>query len=797
MADKRIRIILDSKGAKRNADELNKSVRGVGDSANSAQFSVNKLAAAITGAISTQKVIEYADAWTRVQNQLKQATNSQEELAQSTNRILQISIDTRTNLEETANLYSRFRNAIDETVLSDERLFKITETINKSLAVSGATATESAGALRQLSQAIASGVLRGEEFNSISEQAPSILKAVQVQTGKTAGELRKLAADGFITSELLVKSLENYASTINNQFSKATATFGQRLEVARTQTIAFVGANETIAGAVDLAGSSIVTLSENLELLLEIAGAGAALYVARLIPSVIAYTGAIVASTAAQVASRPAVTGLSAALGVQAGALTAARVQANLMTVAAGALRGALAFLGGPAGVVFLAAAALIYFGSRAKEAIDPTSLLTQSVEGLTNAQRELIKLNINKAFDEQITIIEDAAKKVKFLEDTLTRGTVKSKEGIKAANDELVIQSARLDEARIAAEKLTQKLAEVIKPASAPKRTEETPVDVKAKGFDPFDDLQDALDKENANIRVIESAKNVTKSLEQELALRRTIADIYRSNELGADASFYEKQLAQIQIREAEERAIAQAKFSEEAAQREERLAATLENDKLTDEARKALKAEFDAQELLATQILEQEKTAIQEEATKARMELDRAEWEARLNNAGALGNALISLGQGQSKKIFKIGQTLALAQAAVALPTAVMESFKNGGGYPWGLIPAGIMLATGLKNIQNIRSAGAGLGGGGGSVPTPSLGSATGTTGQPSIPSTASTQQVEQRRVYELRGVAGNDKITVDQFRELMEQDGAVVVLSDSVNDASRRNVTGVTAR
>jgi hypothetical protein len=155
------------------------------------------------------------------------------------------------------------------------------------------------------------------------------------------------------------------------------------------------------------------------------------------------------------------------------------------------------------------------------------------------------------------------------------------------------------------------------------------------------------------------------------------------------------------------------------------------------------------------------------------------------------------MALGQGQSKKIFKIGQTLALAQAAVALPTAVLESFKNGGGYPWGLIPAGAMLATGLKNIQQIKSAGAGLGGGGGgSVPTPSLGGGA-SGGAPSIPNTASGQQVEQRRVYELRGVAGNDKITVDQFRELMEQDGAVVVLSDSVNDASRRNVVGVTAR
>jgi hypothetical protein len=123
------------------------------------------------------------------------------------------------------------------------------------------------------------------------------------------------------------------------------------------------------------------------------------------------------------------------------------------------------------------------------------------------------------------------------------------------------------------------------------------------------------------------------------------------------------------------------------------------------------------------------------------------------------------------------------------------IMESFKNGGGYPWGLVPAGAMLATGLKNIAQIRSAGAGLGGGGGSVPTPSLGSGTG--GSPSIPTTASTQQVQQKQVIELRGATGSDTLRVDQVKELMERDGAVVVITDAIKDASRRNVLGVTGR
>jgi hypothetical protein len=37
----------------------------------------------------------------------------------------------------------------------------------------------------------------------------------------------------------------------------------------------------------------------------------------------------------------------------------------------------------------------------------------------------------------------------------------------------------------------------------------------------------------------------------------------------------------------------------------------------------------------------------------------------------------------------------------------------------------------------------------------------------------------------------------LRLDQVKELMERDGAVVVITDAIKDASRRNVVGVTGR
>ena len=99
-----------------------------------------------------------------------------------------------------------------------------------------------------------------------------------------------------------------------------------------------------------------------------------------------------------------------------------------------------------------------------------------------------------------------------------------------------------------------------------------------------------------------------------------------------------------------------------------------------------------------------------------------------------GAAADALQGW-QGQSKKMFKLQKMFAIADLAVNLPPAIIKSFKNAGGYPWGLIPAGLMAAQGAAQLQAIRGTsfsggggirspsgggGGGGGGAGGAIPT-----------------------------------------------------------------------------
>ncbi len=118
-------------------------------------------------------------------------------------------------------------------------------------------------------------------------------------------------------------------------------------------------------------------------------------------------------------------------------------------------------------------------------------------------------------------------------------------------------------------------------------------------------------------------------------------------------------------------------------------------------------------------------------------------------VRNALAAGAEMTAGVAQNNKALFELNKAFALANAAVALPDAVMQSFEKGGGYPWGLVPAGLMLAKGLAQIQAIQSTQfTGKGGNAGGAPSLSGGGGGGSTVNttPAIPQQSGTNQIEE---------------------------------------------------
>ncbi|ELF4421916.1 tape measure protein [Salmonella enterica] len=433
-ADKQVRDITDGmEGGFNRADKAASSLT-------SSFGSLSRVATSLMAILSVQQVSQYADAWTTLNNKLANALRPSEQLVDVTERVFNITQQTRGSLDATASLYARLERATREYGTSADDLAKLTTIINQGFVVSGATAQEAENAIIQLSQGLASGALRGEEFNSVNEQGNRLIVALADSMGVGIGQMRQMAAAGKLTTDVVVNGLLSQGVTIGNEFANTTTTISQALQVAGNNITKFFGENSTVKTGTAIFNDAVISVSENIGALSAILTTAAAVMGSR-------YVGALTMATAAKVKAAVAARNQSAAemqaaqavankaaADLRAAAvakeraldeirlaemmkqtavsatnaaaaeqrLSAARVaaagavdnynralaankaaQAGLSTGAGLVSRG-LSLIGGPAGAAMLAASAILYFSQRAKEARDDANNLADSVNELS-----------------------------------------------------------------------------------------------------------------------------------------------------------------------------------------------------------------------------------------------------------------------------------------------------------------------------------------------------------------------------------------------------------------------------
>lgn len=421
----------------RGFDKTSRSI----DTTERSMSSLSRVAVALTAALSVQLVAEYADAWATVNNKLSNSLRPSEQLADVTERVFNITQQTRSSLDATASLYARLERATRQYGTSAGDLAKLTTIINQGFVVSGATAQEAENAIIQLSQGLASGALRGEEFNSVNEQGNRLIVALADSMGVSIGQMRNMAAQGKLTTDVVVNGLLSQGSVIGAEFANTTTTISQALQVAGNNITKFFGENSTVKTGAAIFSDAVVTISENIGGLSALLTGVAAILGSR-------YVGALTMATAAKIKAAAASRTLSAeeSLAAQASAnkaaadLRAAAVAkqraldeirlAEMMRLtaisetnaaaaeqrlsvariaAAGAVDNynralaanraaqlalssgaslatrALGLIGGPAGAAMLAASAILYFSQRAKEARNDANALADSVNELSS----------------------------------------------------------------------------------------------------------------------------------------------------------------------------------------------------------------------------------------------------------------------------------------------------------------------------------------------------------------------------------------------------------------------------
>ncbi|ENK7114929.1 TPA: tape measure protein [Enterobacter hormaechei] len=443
---------------------LNRTERSL-SSIEGTMSSLTGVAKALIAALSVQQVGAYAQAWQDLSNKLANAVRDSvppfETLADVTERVFDISQKTRSGLDATATLYARLERSTRSYGVSVEDITRLTTIINQGFVVSGATAEEASNAIIQLAQGLASGALRGDEFNSVNEQGNRLMIALADSMNVSIGALRNMAAEGKLTTDVIVNGLLSQGDKIGQEFAKTTATISQSLEIANNNITKFFGENATVKTGVKIFSDSVISLSENLDVLSTtltiVAGVMGARYVGALTMATSAKIADIAASrqqvvadnqtaqaalVAANSVQRKALADKEAALSslalaqaeynvakgsaaemlamdalvaaktrattaslalaeaetAQAAASARAATAARAASVGIGMARGALALIGGPAGAAMLAAGAIFYFWQKAQQAKEEAIAFADGLDKLNAAMNAMSNTQLRGA---------------------------------------------------------------------------------------------------------------------------------------------------------------------------------------------------------------------------------------------------------------------------------------------------------------------------------------------------------------------------------------------------------------
>jgi tape measure domain-containing protein len=819
------------------SDKKKKDIQEIAETQRSATFTLTALGAAIGAVISAQRIIEYSDAWNNLNNQLMQTASEAGHLGVITSQLLDTSNRTRQSLESTADLYTRVSLATTNLGYSEQQVIGITETVSNMLLVGGKSAQSTRHALMQLGQAFNKGYLDGEEFRSVAENMPMILKAIEQQTGKTRGELMNLSAQHGISAQLMAKSFLAYQDTAAQMAARTKMTFEQAATIAKNNAAAYIGNNAAIQSSVSTLAGVVASGSEHMGVALTVFAGVTVAAGAAMLPVIYEMTLAFLRLRAAGgpwIIAAGAIASLATGL-----ALNLGKASDEMERLKGSTEDAAEAFKK-------LNAAQKEQHLKALSDTIDKDSKeldkLGKKLDRLTDQYLAGKKVNDKgrvgnttlipfadeeekkKASANLANIEDDYLKLAKTVEDNKKKFDVLSdpSKASAVANRPSISPPDVTEESKKITEKLeAQTLAEETayeQRYNAAKKHAENMVAIRKQMARDFNDASSG-NQEDKNSSAVDNANAQTEELKASLDSRLKMTAYYQGAEEVSYEGSYEREVARLDaklniqeeqennaytkkiIRLEAEKEAAKKKADDEVVSLEQHKQTMLERFEGDAEEQAAITDGYDKKILEAKKIQRQaeadiddayretEKAVLEEHeankndifarGNKDRKKLDLMEKERKIGMYADLASTGVTLLKSFGSQSFQAQKNFAIADSIISTSQGVAKALAMG---PAGYVPAGIIAAKGLAEVNNIRKTTPNGGSGGSSY------SASGTT-------TASSEPAfQQKTIIDFRGIGADSLLTGSQVIEtltaaLTGNSNFVVALNGAQQEAQRK--------
>jgi hypothetical protein len=610
--------------------------------------------------------------------------------------------------------------------------------------------------------------------------------------GGSAG-LRELAAEADRTGATVTSAMAGQAKAADDAFDRLDAAIsgiGNSVASKLVPSIAagaeevsqFVSSNERLAKAIDVAKAAAAGI--------------ATYYAATFIPVIVRTTAAAYASVTAWGVNTAALYSYQVALARMAGASTAAAVGVTALSVAGRAATASLALLGGPLGILAIAAAGLAVLVANHESAAEATEKhknqvadFTRELSGMTNVQiMESIRA-LNQEETAQRTRIRLLQDEVAAREKAVTAMAQSS--GSEASNARLMAEMSKLEALRdeytktqSAFDATKEKIKQSVEQLKALSAAENQAAELRLKSGEinqsVADKNREASERERLEKQRLIEAERAWQDLVRDsaavIASIETPFEKYLNQNAELILMLEKGLLTQEQFNRAQKEAADNMTKAGDGFKLGAAVASSVSAPDIAGvslDPVEALEAEFAAKEAALASLREQELISLAEhealitqlkkdeltkriemeaQAAAASEALDNLTWQKKFSMAVGFMQQIASSLAGQSKKAFEVSKKLSIAQTIIGTFDSATQAYKAMAGIPYigpvlGAAAAAAAIAAGMANVNRIKSTQYGSSGGGAASSYGSGGVSAGASfsapepAQPTIPDTVTT--------------------------------------------------------
>ena len=237
-------------------EQFNQEISAGTQQANELTNTIKRAVAAYVSIQSVGKALNISGELATTTARLDSMNDNLQSTQELTNMVYAAAQDARGSFGDMASNVAKLGTLAGDAFSSSAEIVAFANQLNKQMKLSGASTEEASSAMLQLTQSLAKGTLNGDELTSVMENGSMVIQTIADYMGVTQGEIKDLAADGQVTSDIIIAAMLGAADETNAAFATLPLTWSDIWQ--NIKNAALVAFQPVLQRINDFANSTVV-----------------------------------------------------------------------------------------------------------------------------------------------------------------------------------------------------------------------------------------------------------------------------------------------------------------------------------------------------------------------------------------------------------------------------------------------------------------------------------------------------------------------------------------------------------